>query len=77
MPDEVGDFLVDRGVNVVQAYGGTEFSIASHLSRDRRRCDEDWAWIEIAPNVPLRWLEHTIGGETLYELQVLARINFA
>lgn len=72
LPDEVGDYLVSRGVNVVSGYGGTEFSVGTVL-RPNLRSKEEWSWFEFAPSFPIRWLEHSEGKQVLYELQVLVR----
>lgn len=74
LSDEIGDYLVSRGVNVVSGYGGTEFAIATTL-RSNLRSEKEWAWLEFDPQLPLRWLEHSEGPNTLYELQVLVRLS--
>lgn len=75
MSDEVGDYLVARGVNIVQGYGGTEFGVGN-LLHPNLRSEKEWAWLEFGPKYPVQWLEHTIDKQVLYELQVLVCFSY-
>lgn len=75
MPEEVGDFLVRQGVNVVSCYGGTEFGLVTTVKRIEGTVVE-WAWLEFGPSMPLRWLQHGVGDDVLYELQILVSSSY-
>lgn len=74
LPDEVGDYLVARGVKIVSAYGGTEFAVGT-LLHPNLASEKEWAWYEFTPTYPIRWVEHSDGKQTLYEPQVLVRFS--
>ncbi|KAF8320368.1 acetyl-CoA synthetase-like protein [Clavulina sp. PMI_390] len=72
LPEEIGDRLVKRGVNVAQVYGGTEFLSGTEIKRVNRTLDE-WGWFEWVDEFPARWEEQDNG---LFELQVLQSKDF-
>ncbi|KAF8320374.1 acetyl-CoA synthetase-like protein, partial [Clavulina sp. PMI_390] len=72
LPEEVGDHLVRRGVNVTLSYGGTEFTNGTQLKRIHRT-PEEWIWLEFTEEYPARWEEQDSG---LFELQLLESREF-
>ncbi|KAF8312105.1 acetyl-CoA synthetase-like protein [Clavulina sp. PMI_390] len=73
MPDEVGEYLVESGVKLTTAYGGTEFSVPCALDYNHLRTPREWAWTEFAPEFPVRMNPQ---GDGTFELQLLAKDYF-
>ena len=71
LPDEVGDYLVARGTNVISIYGGTEFNILTPLVSSQRE-KGDWAWMEFVNDGSGVETYLRPSGEGLVELLVKA-----
>ncbi|KAH8920611.1 L-aminoadipate-semialdehyde dehydrogenase [Atractiella rhizophila] len=69
-PDNVGDVLVGRGVNLVGHYGATEMGQLATSEREYAS-DNGWNWIRLTPKAEkcVRW-ERQPGEEEVYELVV-------
>jgi thioester reductase-like protein len=66
-PDDLGDLLVDAGVNLVGHYGATE--VGQLMTSFREPGDKEWNWLRPPPALLpyLRWTQH---GDA-YELVIL------
>jgi thioester reductase-like protein len=66
-PDDLGDLLVEAGVNLVGHYGATE--VGQLMTSHRPPADKEWNWLRPPPALLpyLRWVQH---GDA-YELVIL------
>ncbi len=57
-PDDLGDLLVDAGVNLVAHYGATE--VGQLMTSFREPGDKEWNWLRPPPALLpyLRWVQH-------------------
>jgi thioester reductase-like protein len=57
-PDDLGDLLVDAGVNLVGHYGATE--VGQLMTSHRPPGDKEWSWLRPPPALLpyLRWIQH-------------------
>ena len=57
-PDDLGDLLVDSGVNLVAHYGATE--VGQLMTSFREPGDREWNWLRPPPALLpyLRWVQH-------------------
>lgn len=57
-PDDLGDLLVDSGVNLVAHYGATE--VGQLMTSFREPGDKEWNWLRPGPALLpyLRWTQH-------------------
>ncbi|KAF8295666.1 acetyl-CoA synthetase-like protein [Clavulina sp. PMI_390] len=73
LSDEIGEHLVNHGVKLTTAYGGTEFLAPCIVDYTKNRGPHEWAWTEIAPEFPVRWDPQ---GDDTFELQVLTNEHY-
>lgn len=62
-PDDLGDMLVDAGVNLVAHYGATE--VGQLMTSQREPGDKEWNWLRPPPALLpyMRWTPHGDGYE--------------
>ncbi|KAF7330079.1 Acetyl-CoA synthetase-like protein [Mycena kentingensis (nom. inval.)] len=68
LPTEVGDYLVEKGVNLAQIYGSTECCGVTRLVRSPEVLASQWTWVEFSERVKIRWVPV---NETTFEAQFL------
>ncbi|KAF5362791.1 hypothetical protein D9757_011015 [Collybiopsis confluens] len=66
LPQRAGDYLVSRGVQVVTAYGGTEFGLIVKTVVS----PEDWPYLQFVDGVNVRWAPQ---GDGTFEAQFLTQ----
>jgi acyl-coenzyme A synthetase/AMP-(fatty) acid ligase len=70
LPKSTGDYLVSRGVNLVVAYGGTEFAL---VIRPRATLSEEWEYLEFVDKVTVRWVPQ---GDGSFEAHYIANEHY-
>ncbi|KAF7347140.1 Acetyl-CoA synthetase-like protein [Mycena venus] len=57
LASRVGDFLFSQGVNLVPAYGATEFGAPTVVKRRQAEVDAgEWAWFRFSSRSNIRWV---------------------
>ncbi|KAJ7045269.1 hypothetical protein C8F04DRAFT_1344072 [Mycena alexandri] len=70
LPLRVGDFLFSQGVNVVPAYGGSEFGGPTVIKRESAEVDAgERAWLRFSKRSKIRWMPQADGT---FECQFLS-----
>lgn len=64
----MGNLLVEAGVILHAAYGGTEFGMTTKLSPPADKDSKDWEYMQFNDHMNTRWVPQ---GDGTFELQLL------
>ncbi|KAJ7236044.1 hypothetical protein B0H12DRAFT_1256714 [Mycena haematopus] len=70
LPFRVGDSLFKQGVNIITAYGASEFGAVTDVKVRQAELDAgEWNWVRFCDHVNIRWVPAS--GERVFECQLL------